>query len=128
MKEAREMASVAATLPEASWALAWEALADMEDGSPAPENLAEMIAGNTTGTRSAWWLVSALAEYRQGHLEAAARALSEFNNMTNVETQNVAALDPVMVRWMSVPTLSDKVPDSVSFPRKKRVMVPPTTP
>jgi hypothetical protein len=128
MKEAREMASVAATLPEASWALAWEALADMEDGSPAPENLAEMIAGNTTGTRSAWWLVSALAEYRQGHLEAAARALSEFNNMTNVETRNVAALDPIMVRWMAVPTLAEKVPDSVSFPREKRGMVSPTTP
>ncbi len=127
-KEAREIASVAATLPDASWAEAWGALADMEDGSPAPEILAEMIAGNTTGLRAAWWLVSALAEYRQGRVEAATFALSEFNKMANVETQNVVALDPLVLKWISVPLLAEKLPDSVSFPRKKRVFVSPVTP
>jgi tetratricopeptide (TPR) repeat protein len=128
MKEAREIASVAATLPDASWAGAWVALADMEDGISAPENLAEMIAGNTTGMRAAWWLVSALAEYRQGRVEEAALALAEFNKMANEETQNVAALDPLVAKWISVPMLSEKLPDSVGFPRKKRVVESPVAP
>lgn len=109
----------ALAIPGADWARPWVALVEMESGGKAPEQLAGILAGNTTGNESAWWLVAAADAYMHGKPEAAAKAMESFKTYANEETLPVVGLDPWCKKWSGDPVVAPSLPDLPVFSWKR---------
>lgn len=123
------LARQALAIPGAEWAQPWVVLGEMESGGKAPANLAEILAGNTTGNLSAWWLVAAVDAYMQGKPAEAAKAMESFKNYANEETLPVVGLDPWCKKWSGDPVMAPSLPELPVFSWKRiRVQDPAGSP
>ncbi|MDX6765841.1 MAG: hypothetical protein SFU85_03535 [Candidatus Methylacidiphilales bacterium] len=114
-----QAAKAAAQLPNASWALAWQHLAEREAGGPAPADLAAALAGNTTGNRASWWWLAAVEAGRSEQREEMEQALVHFREMANDDVSICVAIDPWCRRWAREAEWADKLPGYPGLPRER---------